>query len=122
MATIPLTWPPTLAMLKQDQRVPVEDTRDDDDFSMQLEAAIAYVAGMHAENYDVTGESGSTLPAVPAQMVLGTIRLAVRWKTRRRSPDALITAGEMGAARVPSFDPDIERMIEIGRFAPPVTA
>jgi hypothetical protein len=48
------------------------------------------------------------------------VRLASRWHTRRRSPDALIEMGELGASRVPSFDPDIDRLLRIGRHALPV--
>jgi hypothetical protein len=122
VAAIPLEWPPTLAMLKQDQRIPDTDVRDDDDHTTQLAAAISFVEGRHDGMFDFADDSGSTLPRPPAEMVLGAIRLAIRWKTRRRSPDALITAGELGSSRVPSFDPDIERMLQIGRYSPPVTA
>lgn len=109
-------------MLKEDQRVDPGDTRDDDDFTMQLSAAISFVEDKHDGVFDFADESGSALPRPGAEMVLGAIRLAVRWKTRRRSPDALIAAGELGSSRVPSFDPDIERMLQIGRYAPPVIA
>lgn len=53
---------------------------------------------------------------------LGTLRLAGRWHTRRRSPDGLVAMAELGAARVPSFDPDIERLLKIGRYARAVFA
>jgi hypothetical protein len=109
-------------MLKQDQRIADADTRDDEDNETQLKAAIAFVEDVHEGRFDFADESGSELPRPGKQMVLGAIRLAVRWRTRRRSPDALIVAGELGGARVPTFDPDIERMLQIGRFAPPVTA
>ncbi|MBB2500264.1 hypothetical protein H5411_14160 [Amycolatopsis echigonensis] len=55
-------------------------------------------------------------------MSLGTVRLAAREFARRRSPEALIDMGELGSARIPSFDPDIERLLGIGRFRGPVFA
>lgn len=53
---------------------------------------------------------------------LGTIRLAARWYARRLTPSALIELGDLGGARVPSFDPDIERLLRIGRFRKSVVA
>lgn len=52
----------------------------------------------------------------PPDLHLGTLRLAGRWHTRRRSPDGLVAMAELGMGRVPSFDPDIERLLKIGRF------
>ncbi|MBN9739508.1 hypothetical protein DMP23_00040 [Amycolatopsis sp. A1MSW2902] len=57
-----------------------------------------------------------------ADLALGTLRLAGRWFTRRRSPDALISMGDLGSARVPSFDPDIDQLLRVGRFARAVVA
>lgn len=48
-------------------------------------------------------------------LVLGTLRLAGRWHTRRRSPDLLVDGGEMGTSRVPTIDADIDRLLRIGR-------
>lgn len=67
-----------------------------------------------AQTFEVRTTAG--LPAPTADLRLGTIRLAGRWHTRRKSPEMLITAGEFGGARIPSFDPDIERLLKIGRF------
>jgi hypothetical protein len=50
------------------------------------------------------------------------LRLAGRWHTRRRSPDGLVAMAEMGAARVTSFDPDIDRLLRIGRHKRPRVA
>lgn len=117
-----LTWPPTLAELKIDKGIPVDDTRDDTELERQLTAAIGFVQRVHVDRYNLTDESDSELPLPDAAMVLGTIRLALRWHTRKRSPDALVAMGELGAGRVPSFDTDIDRMLRIGRFAPSVFA
>lgn len=115
-------WPPTLADLKIDAQIDPDDTRDDAALQVVLDAAVSFVERVHVANYTFTGEPTVLLPDHPHEMRLGTARLAYRWHTRRRSPDALIMAGEMGSARVPSFDPDIERMLRIGRYALPVVA
>jgi hypothetical protein len=116
------TWPPSLADLKVDAAVDADDTRDDGVFGQNLDAAVSFVERVHRTRYQFAEESGSLLPAPDVAMCLGTIRLARRWKERRLSVDALVQMGEMGAARIPSFDPDIERQLRIGRYAPPVFA
>lgn len=116
----PLTWPPTLADLKNDMKIPLDDTRDDVILTQVLDAAIDKVTEIKAGVYDFG--VAPDLPVPPVRIVLGTIRLAGRWHTRRRSPDGLVAMAELGAARVPSFDPDIERMLGIGRYAASVFA
>ncbi|MFI6759367.1 phage head-tail connector protein [Micromonospora sp. NPDC050417] len=109
----------TLAGLKLDMGI--TDTRDDAKLSQVLDAATAFVEQVRpAFNY--AGDEPD-LPVPDAALVLGTYRLAARWHTRRRSPDALIQLAEMGASRVPSFDVDIDRLLRIGpKYAPPVIA
>jgi hypothetical protein len=51
---------------------------------------------------------------------LGTVRLAARWHNRRRSPDGMLDMGELGNARIPTGDPDIERLLGIARFRGPM--
>lgn len=116
------TWPPSLAELKVDAGIGPDDTRDDAVLSQNLDAAVDFVERVHRTRYQFVEESGSTLPTPDVAMCLGTIRLARRWKERRLSVDALVQMGELGAARIPSFDPDIERQLRIGRYAPPVYA
>lgn len=116
------TWPPPLDELKIDAKIDDDDTRDDNRLEQTLAAAVAFVERVHVGRYDFTTPPGVLLPAPPIDMLLGTIRLAVRWHDRRRSPDALIALGELGASRVPSFDVDIDRMLRIGRYAPAVFA
>lgn len=107
------TWPPTLAELKAD--IGIEDDRDDAQLTTVLAAAVSFVQRVRP------GPLG-TAPDGTDDLVLGTLRLAGRWHVRRRSPDALIQMGELGASRVPSFDPDIERLLGIGRYAKAVFA
>jgi hypothetical protein len=116
------TWPPTLADLKVDAQIDPEDTRDDAALQVTLDAAVSFVERVHIGRYTFDGEPTDLLPAPPYDARLGTARLAHRWHWRRRSPDALVVAGELGSARIPSFDPDIERMLRIGRYALPVIA
>lgn len=115
-------WPPLLDDLKVDAGIDADDVRDDASLEQNLSAAIAFIERVHRETYDFAGESGSELDPPEASLALGTVRLALRWKSRRRSPDALVSMGELGAGRVPSFDVDIDRMLRIGRFAPAVFA
>ena len=100
----------TLADLKND--LGLDDSRDDEALQANLDAAVAFVERIYPDLGD----------EVPADIKLGTIRLAGRWFTRRRSPDGLVTMGDLGAARIPSIDPDIERLLRIGRFRGPVFA
>lgn len=107
--------------LKADLGIDEADDRDDERLQVMLDAALAFAARVRPEfNWDE--ESGSDSPDPTNDVRLGVIRLAGRWHTRRRSPDALIDMGELGAARVPSFDPDIERLLGIGKYRGPVVA
>ncbi|QWF81139.1 hypothetical protein [Amycolatopsis sp. CA-230715] len=112
------TWPPTLAQLKNDRKVPLDDTRDDERYTRCLDAAVAFVE-LHRPRFNYADDPLSTLPAPTADLVLGTLRLAGRWITRQASPDGMLNMGGDlgGAARVTSGDADIDRLLRIGRFA-----
>jgi hypothetical protein len=113
-----LPWPLGLDDLKDDLDVADDDTRNDATLTRQLAAAIDFVADFHAGRYEF-GEGAfagvSTLPLPPQQMRLGIIRLAGRWFNRRRSPDGVITMGDLGTQNIPGFDTDLERQLEMGR-------
>lgn len=115
-----MSWPPLLAELKLDAGI--SDTRDDDKLAVVLAASVAFVERVRGTSFNFDGDLGSALPAPTDDLVLGTLRLAIRWHNRRRSPDALVDMAELGAARVPSFDTDIDRLLGIGRFRGPVFA
>lgn len=118
-------WPPTVDEVIVDLRSRGDVAGfepDQEQLRQVLDAAVAFVERVHAGAFNFADESGATLPDVPDDIRMGTIRLAGRWHTRRRSPDALIQMGELGAGRVPSFDADIDRMLRIGRFRMPVIA
>ena len=114
-----MAWPPALSDFKADLEIPSDDTTTDVAFQEVLDAAVAYVERVRAGDYAFTGEPTVLLPAPPDDLVLGTIRLAGRWHRRRQSPDGLVSMGELGTGRIPSVDPDIERMLGVGRYAPP---
>jgi len=113
-------WPPDLDALKADmrQRGVTLDDADDVQLTIVLDASVAFTERVHSGGYNFTDDPLIELPAPTPDLELGTVRLAARWHTRRRSPDGLISMAELGAARVPSFDPDIERLLRIGRFVP----
>jgi hypothetical protein len=115
-----VAWPPTLDDLKADMR----DTTARDDAALQivLDAAIAFVERVHAGGFNFAGELITELPDPPADFVLGTLRLAGRWHVRRRSPDGLVAAGDLGNQRVPSVDQDIARLLRIDRYRGSVIA
>lgn len=117
-----MTWPPTLDELKDDLKIALTDTRDDTVLQRQLDASVTFVQRVRVGSFNFDADPTSTLPAPTADLELGTIRLAGRWFTRRRSPDALIAMADSASSRVPSFDPDIDRQLGIGRFRGPVFA
>jgi hypothetical protein len=112
-----MSWPPTLIDLKNDMKIDLPDNRDDVRLQTNLTAAVAFVARVRGGDYkfDPTDPAQFDLPVPSADTELGTLRLAARWYTRPRSPDGIIDAGELGGSRVPSFDPDIDRLLRIGR-------
>lgn len=111
-------WPPDLDALKTELKSP--DGRDDAALDACLAAAIAYVEDARAGDFNFLAVPGSLLPAPGPDLELGTIRLAVRWHDRRRSPDGLVDGGEFGTARVPTLDVDLERLLGVGRFRAPM--
>jgi hypothetical protein len=117
-------WPPSLADLKLDMGDrDDQDDANDDKMSMVLDAAIARVRKIKRSSYDVAAEeqSGLVLPPPTADIVLGTLRLAARWHSRRSTWDNLAAAGD-GQVIVPGYDSDIERLLEVGRFTRPQDA
>jgi hypothetical protein len=113
------SWPPEVDQLKVDMKI--TDTRDDARLQLVLDAAVTFVERVHTGRWDFSGQLPA-LPDVPADVVLGTMRLAGRLHLRRRSPDGLVSNGDLGVARVATTDPDIERLLRIGRFRRSVIA
>jgi hypothetical protein len=114
-----MTWPPTLDALKLDAKVKDADTRDDERYQANLDAAVSFVERARPR-FNYTADPASSFPDPTPDLILGTIRLAARWYSRAKSPEGVISLGELGTSRVSSFDPDIDRLLRIGRHAPPV--
>jgi hypothetical protein len=83
-----------------------------------FDAAVEFVEIIHGARFNFTGQI-SPLPLPRKTIILGTLMLAKRWHTRRRSPEMLVAAADMGAARVPWIDEDINRLLKLGRHAYP---
>ena len=113
-------WPPQLQEFRREIGRSVDDTSDDLLLSSALDAAVAFVERVHRGKFAFADYPFSPLPPVPDDMWLGTLRLARRLHNRRQSPDGLVDMGELGSARIPSFDPDIDRALRIGRYRSPV--
>lgn len=114
-------WPPSLMDLRVDMgdRDDQDDSKDDR-MSMVLDAAIEHVREIKGWKYDLAAveESGVVLLPPTANIILGTLRFAGRWHSRRSAPDNLVTLGDAGGLVVPGYDSDIERMLQIGRYTP----
>lgn len=114
-----LAWPPSLDLLKLDLDLDLDEHGDDESLTVQLVAAMGFVQRTHRGRYAFGVDAFAALSPLPSpgpEMVLGTVRLAGRWWARRRSPEGLITMGELGTANIPGFDSDLERMLEMGRY------
>jgi hypothetical protein len=118
-----MAWPPSiedvLNDMKKDDPALTVSAADRQRLTTVINAAVAFVERIRRGDFNFDGDLGSALPEPSADVVLGTIRLAGRWHIRRRSPDALVEMGEQGSSRIPSFDPDIERLLRIGRHVKP---
>lgn len=115
-----MLWPPQVEDVKAELGIAVGDTRDDATLQVALDAAVAWVEEQRAGEFNFTGATVSLLPAPTPNLVLGTIRYAIRLRSRAKSPEALVDFGEFGSARIPGTDPDIDRLLGIGRFRRPM--
>jgi hypothetical protein len=113
-------WPPQLQDLKD--YVGVSDNRDDVTLAVALDSAVDYVQDVLEGSYNFVGDPllALLLPAPTPRIVQGTLLYASRLHNRRRSPDGTVDMGELGTARIPSNDPDIERLLGIGRWRAPM--
>lgn len=127
-----IIWPPQLRDVRRELERETGDTADDVLLQIALDAAVDKVAELRKGDFTfaavlpapvtVAGVTTYPPPLPGPSIALGTVRLAVRFHTRRRSPDAMVDMGELGSARVPRFDPDIDRLLGIGIWAGPVVA
>jgi len=112
MATV---WPPTLDDLKSDMKI--TDSRDDVALGLRLSAAVDFVEEQRYDLKFTTSDPTDLRPLPDDRVFLGTIRLASRWYTQRRSDQDTIPTAEFGTYTVAAVDQDIQRQLKIGRFA-----
>lgn len=103
--------------LKTEMDIDPSDTRDDARLETALAAAEAFVERVRRGEFNFDQDPESDLPAPTADVRLGTLMLASRLNTRRRSPDGMVSMSEQGTASVVANDPDIARLLRIGRHA-----
>lgn len=115
---IHISWPPTLENLKVDMKIPANNTGHDAELSYDLNAAYSFASKRKSGIYrfDATDPDQFELPDPGHDFRLGLLRLAARWNSRRRTQDATIRMQELGIGRIASTDPDIDRMLELGRY------
>lgn len=99
----------TLADLRGDATIPtgaVEDAR----LTSALNAAVAWVEEARGDLAPLF-----LLGTPPADVKLGTIRLAARWYRRRLQAEGQVTSeiGYLGS--IPYTDPDIDRLLGVGK-------
>lgn len=118
-----MPWPPQVEDVKADLGLAPSDTRDDANLQVVLDAAVAWVEEQRLGDYNFAGATAgdeAALPVPTAAVVLGTIRLAVREHSLRRSPTGLIDSGEFGTVRVPRVGDDIHRLLGTGPYRRPL--
>lgn len=122
-----MAWPPMLAELKDDLAIEAEEVEDDDALVRRLNAAVTFVQRARKDAF-LTSDDGTLVEpieyAAPEResqtLELGTLMLAGWLFARRRSPDGVLFMAETGTTRMPTnLDPDIARLLRIGRHAKP---
>lgn len=85
-------------------------------------AAASWVEGARRDLQTVviTPDATTVTYDPPPEVVLGAAMLAARLYARKGSPTGLASFGEFGPAAVLRLDPDVERLLGVGRYARPV--
>ena len=118
-----MPWPPQLEDLKAELRIDAADTADDANLQVALDAAVEYAEEKRAGDFNFSGATTgdeALLPPPSRKIHMGTLRLAVREHTLRRSPDGMIDNGEFGRVAVPRGMADIELLLGIGAYRKPI--
>lgn len=107
-----LEWPVTSAQV---QAWNEEAVATDPALDQCVEAVVAYVPTIPglAEFWD---ESPEFVP--PADVILGAVMLASRYRARRGSVLGTTGYPEFGSGLIMRSDPDIARLLRLGSFAP----
>lgn len=88
-----------------------------DDVDRARLAATAYVERLRPDLLDTT-VTPAVFRATP-DVAEGALLVAARLHARKGSPAGLASYGEFGPAAVLRFDPDVERLLSLGRHARP---
>lgn len=118
-----MPWPPQLDDLKAELGRQRSDSADDAQLQLTLDGAVAFVERERFGDLNFSNATtgvDSLLPSPSPDVVLGTLREAIRLWHRRRSPEGFIDLGEFGHSRVPRWDADIDRLLGIGEFRRPM--
>lgn len=79
---------------------------DDPELKICVEAVNELVSSWHGDSW-------------PRGAHLGAVMLAARYHRRRNSPGGVETFGDGGAAYVPRYDADLDRLLRINAWASP---
>lgn len=85
-------------------------------------AAAAWCAKQRADLFTTDADTGAVglVDDLGGDVQLAGLMYAARLWSRRSSPAGLANFAEFGAAEVLRYDPDIDRLLGIGRHASPV--
>jgi hypothetical protein len=109
------------ADVKEWLRINGQDTEDDDLITRACAMAEPYVQRCRPEWF-TTDPYAQTAYMPDAETYQGAVMYAAREYRRRNSPAGIEAFGEAGTSFVARFDPDIDRALQTGPYARPVTA
>ena len=108
------TWPPTLDEVKGEvtaSETPLTSTQEAQ-YQLRLDAAVDLVETLRP---DLAAQFAAG--TCPAKVKLGTVMLFSRYWARKDATGGLLSyANGGGTGAVPFNDPDIERLLGIGRY------
>lgn len=119
-----MAWPPVLTDLQDD--LDELDPADQPALQRRLDAAVAFVQRVRKDAF-LTDDTGALIEPIELTatgeedtLVLGALMLAGHLFARRRSQDGILWMADTGTTRVPDHaDPDIARLLRIGKQAKP---
>lgn len=110
-------WLPSALVARQ---VPGVDLDPEGALPLEVEdARVAAAAWVERQRRDLVGGVDGATFTPGADVVLGAAMLAARWHARKGSPQGLVGFAEFGPAAVLREDPDVFRMLGLGRYARP---
>lgn len=110
------------ASVKRWLRLHEEDDSDDDLIHVACAMAEPYVQRCRPEWAGIDTTTGEPVYLPDAETYQGAVMYAAREYRRRNSPAGIEMFGEAGTSFVARYDPDIERALQTGAYAPPIIA